>query len=363
MTDRAVTDNPVTVTADPDIRAAVDRWCAALGAVPDTVTSTSAARARWRSAPLVLVGADLVDPLAAGGLPRRDHLVVVAPGTADPSTRPALWRAAVELGAAAVVGTDDETLAVEVMGRALDGRGEAALVAVVGAGGGVGASTLAVGLAQRAAHREWRALVLDLDPLAGGLDLVLGAEQATGVRWPDLRHTGEGLGAATVAEVLPVHRGVAVLTGDRERPGGLPDPTPILGAAVRAYDLVVADVPRLRDSAAAGVLARAAVTVVVVADDVRGVAAAQSVAEGLGPVTASLVLVVRRRRGGVGTAEVGRVLELPVAATLRTDRGLQATVDRGHGPATSRSVRRAADALLDLVGLGSAGLGSGGLGS
>ena len=71
--------------------------------------------------------------------------------------------------------------------RVTAGRRRGAAVAVVGGCGGAGASVLAAALAVTAVRHGGRALLVDCDPLGGGLDLVLGAEHVAGLRWPDDR--------------------------------------------------------------------------------------------------------------------------------------------------------------------------------
>ena len=66
------------------------------------------------------------------------------------------------------------------------GRPRPARVAVIGGRGGAGASVLAGGLAVTAARAGLRTLLVDADPLGGGLDLVLGWEELDGLRWPAL---------------------------------------------------------------------------------------------------------------------------------------------------------------------------------
>ena len=63
-------------------------------------------------------------------------------------------------------------------------RGE--VVAVIGGCGGAGASLFAVALAQAATD----ALLVDLDPWGGGIDLLVGGEATPGLRWPDLALQG-----------------------------------------------------------------------------------------------------------------------------------------------------------------------------
>ena len=60
------------------------------------------------------------------------------------------------------------------------------VLAVVGGSGGVGASTFAAALATAAAP----ATLIDLDPVSGGIDVLLGIEDVPGARWSGLRLEG-----------------------------------------------------------------------------------------------------------------------------------------------------------------------------
>ena len=62
-----------------------------------------------------------------------------------------------------------------------------ALVAVVGASGGLGASTLALAVGRRLAATGPPAVVVDLDLDRGGLEVSAGVEHLPGRRWDDLR--------------------------------------------------------------------------------------------------------------------------------------------------------------------------------
>ena len=75
-----------------------------------------------------------------------------------------------------------------------DGR-RGAVIAVIGGRGGAGASVFATALAQSAPD----ALLIDADPWSGGIDLVLGTESETGLRWPDLALQGGRLNLRCVA--------------------------------------------------------------------------------------------------------------------------------------------------------------------
>ncbi len=65
-------------------------------------------------------------------------------------------------------------------------------IAVIAAGGGTGASTVAAAISRVAAHNNAGAVTLiDAVDYSGGLDLLLGIEKHDGLRWPDL-NLGEG---------------------------------------------------------------------------------------------------------------------------------------------------------------------------
>nr|WP_297430142.1 pilus assembly protein FlpE [uncultured Actinotalea sp.] len=227
---------------------------------------------------------------------------------------------------------------------------EGQVVAVVGAAGGVGASTLACLLARRRASAGHRVVLVDLDPAGGGLDVLLGVEQVPGARWSDLRHTGSGVDGAELVGALPHWRGVAVVSGDAHRTQRTedvagPDATvaaAVVGAVVEAGGLVVLDT----SARGAGVLpawavvARADAALLVTAQDVVGVAAGLAARPWLPDGRCALVLRARRAPV-VAPVEAARALRLRHAATLPTDRSVAASTDRGLGPVPGRTLARA----------------------
>ncbi|NLE72924.1 MAG: P-loop NTPase [Actinomycetales bacterium] len=228
-------------------------------------------------------------------------------------------------------------------------RGQA--VAVVGAAGGVGATTLAALLAARLAAGGRPVALLDLDVRRGGVEVLLGTEAREGPRWADLATARGPLDGADLAAALPRWGRVEVLGADRRAVA--PDAAAVAAvheALLEAGRLVVLDVPghALADDGVAG-LVRAARVLVVTGQDVLGVAAAAAATDALGPGAA---LVLRRRRGGrVAPAQVGAALRLPVAGLLPHDRRVAGAVDRGLGPAVApwsplaRAVARVARGL------------------
>ena len=55
-------------------------------------------------------------------------------------------------------------------------------------------------------------LLVDLDPLGGGLDLLLGAERLAGLRWPDLAGARGRLGGGMLRDALPRLDGLSLLS-------------------------------------------------------------------------------------------------------------------------------------------------------
>lgn len=338
--------SPLIATADEQLLDDALRWCAAVGAVPEVAPDVTSTRRSWRQASLVLVGEDLASTLAGAALPRREHVVLLARQPDD------WWPDAVALGAVAVCSPHEEERILDTLAAALDGRGEACLVSVVGGSGGVGASTIVAALGLAAGRRGLRSLLFDADPLGGGLELLMGAEGVEGLRWHDFDATRGRLSAGSLVDVLPARHGVFTLSWDQSGPAVLPDAVPsVLTAAVRGFDLVVADVPRHLDRHGVDVVGRSVLTALVVAEDVCGVGAARHVLERLQQVATSIVVVSVSRPGGIGPAAVSEALGLPVLARHRVDRRIRTAVDRGMGPGRSRSARRTARTLLDTLGL------------
>ncbi|MGA8988350.1 septum site-determining protein Ssd [Aeromicrobium sp.] len=337
---------PLIVTSDETLLDDSLRWCAAVGVVAEVAPDVTGARRSWRQAPVVIVGEDLAHQLAAADLPRREHVLLVVRDVER------WWHDAISLGVSVVCAPQEEGRILEALATALDGRGEACLVSMVGGSGGVGASTLAVSTGLAARRRGLRTLLFDADPLGGRLEVLLGAEATDGLRWHDFDATRGRLSAGSLADVLPVHDGVSSLSWNAADLAVLPQAVaPVLTAAVRGFDLVVADVPRHLDATGSDILGRSVLTVLVVAEDMCGLSAARQVLGRAQQVASSIAVISVARHGGIGPAAVSEVLGLPVLARHRVDRRMRSAVDRGFGPGRSRAARRTATTLLDTLGL------------
>jgi len=338
----------VVATANTAFGDRIGRWCAASGVTAQQCADLDSLRRQWRSARLILLGEDLVPLVADASLPRSDHLHLVV---AEPDT---WWRTAVDVGASGVLRLDDEAAGVATVGAALDAHREGCGIAVVGGRGGVGATTLAVALGLTAARRRLSAVVVDADPWGPGVDLVAGTERVEGLRWSTLAATAGRVSPGSLAGALPVHRDLATIGWDvHDDAPVLPDSAgSVWAAATRAFDLVVVDQAVGGDDAwSRQVLGGSALTVLVVADDVTGVASARRRAAWLRPRSAMLAAVVAQRPGGLGAHGVAEVVGVPVVARIRPDRTVRTAIDQGRGPGGSRVLARASSDVLDLVGL------------
>lgn len=288
-------------------------------------------------ADLLLVGADRLAALLdapSDRLHRAGHpaIVVVVEGEAPPE----VWREAVALGAEQVaVLPEAEPWLLDRLLDAGSGEAGAAVVAVLGGRGGAGASTFATALTVTAATEGLEPVLIDLDPLGGGLDLVLGAEDLPGLHWEDLAGLRGRLQPGLLTTGLPQVCGVRLLTWSRVADPSLPVAAlrPVLDAASRESDLVVLDLPRRVDQAVSAVLGVADEVVLVVPAEVRATAAAGRVVTELGPLSRRMRLVVRGPAPtGLSATAVADALGLPLLGEIRAEPGLAAALDRGVAP-------------------------------
>ncbi len=300
---------PLVVTADGDLLDDLLRLAAAGGVEVEVAADSAAARTRWQPAPLVLVGSDQAQACLRARLPRRSRLVLVGRASdMEPG-----WQVADLLGAehVAVLPAAEPWLVDQFAECGVDGAMPARVVAVVGGRGGAGASILAGGLAVTAARARLRTLLLDADPLGGGLDLVLGWEQLEGLRWPALTGADGRVDAPALVRALPSRGDLVVLSWDRGDVLAVPAEAmaATLDAARRGREFVVVDLPRQLDDAAVTALQSADRAFVVVPAELRATAAAARVAAVAAPHCHDLSVIVRGPAPGrLRAAEVARAL-------------------------------------------------------
>jgi secretion/DNA translocation related CpaE-like protein len=322
------------VTQDPILLDDLLRLAAA-GSVEVTVAAEPwAARSGWSAAPFVLVGADCVAACAALNLSTRASVILVTrAGRPDPP-----WPSAESLRIEHVVMLPEaETWLVDRFANHAAGHPDRArVVAVVGGSGGAGASVLAVGLAITARRRDLDTLLIDGDPLGGGVDLALGWERMQGLRWPELVDASGRVHPPALVEALPGEGSLAVLSFDRTALTEVPPQAmaAALDAGRRGRDLVVVDIPRRFDDASLLALTSAERCYVVVLAELRACAAAQRIVAEVARHCPTMALVVRLAEpGGVRPQEIAEALDLPVAGVLVPEPRLARSMAAGHPPA------------------------------
>ncbi|HVQ91163.1 MAG TPA: septum site-determining protein Ssd [Mycobacteriales bacterium] len=321
---------PLLATNDADLLDDLLRLAAAADVEVDVAVDPVAVRARWSAAPLVLLGADLAGASLISESPARVGVLLVCRGSpaADAAVRAAGLAVDGVLALPDAEGELVERLATSVATADVAAR----VIGVLGGCGGAGASVLAAALALTAVRRNEPALLLDLDVLGSGLDLLLGAVDESGLRWPELAGVSGRLPSPALRAALPAVQGISVLSHRRRgRPAlGSEAICAVVEAGRRGGGVIVLDLPRYPPAADVAV-GLADELIMLVPADVRAAASAVQVAERLAGQARSVGLVVRRPPASVVSAEtVAEVVELPLLGEIRSEPGLSVSLCRGR---------------------------------
>jgi len=326
---------PLLLSSDPLLVADVQRLSAAAGVVPEVVRDPAQALRWWSAAPVVLVGSDCAEVLAASSPPRRPRVYVLGRSPVGD----ALFRDALGVGAETVAGLpESETWLVELLTDVGDGGAAPGVtIGVLGGAGGAGATVFAAALAQVAAD-VGPTLLVDADPIGAGIDRVLGLEAKDGIRWDSMLQTTGRLSSRSLREALPRAAQLSVLTWPTDRPSSLQAfaMREVLSAGRRGFETVVVDLPRHHDAVVEETITRCDHVVLVSTLTVPGVTSAARVATRLPEFTPERHLVTRGSRAGVTPESVSRLLRMPLLAAMGDQRGLDESINLGAGPARSR---------------------------
>ncbi|MDO5068052.1 MAG: hypothetical protein Q4D96_12295 [Propionibacteriaceae bacterium] len=323
---------PVLVSRDPTLIETVEATALALGVELRLVKGREQLRELWAVTPLRLIGADQASRTA--GLEATTGTWLVG------FDSPELLRISAELSIPALWLPDHAPRLAEVLTTGGSGSREATVVALVGASGGLGVSSLCVAVATRAAEAGLRSVAVELDR-GGGLDLLFGAEALGGMSWDDLHAARGEIGdltdhLATVDRVQLLPRGRRV--GQEPDRGAVES---VLRALRRSHDLVVADAG---SGERAAWLGRQATTVLMVGADVSSVAAAR-----LGPARAAGVVVRCGRGRSLPAGAVAEALGMPLLGQVREDPRVPRLAAEG-ATVGSRLARRLARDSARLLG-------------
>ncbi|WP_161958363.1 septum site-determining protein Ssd [Ornithinimicrobium cavernae] len=228
--------------------------------------------------------------------------------------------------------------------------GGGVVLGVLGASGGVGASTLATACAVRASAARRDVVLVDAHPWGGGLDVLAGLDAEPGLRWTDLQGIrGDVDPHRLVGELPATDEGLRCVSWGVQPPeGDPPGPRPVLTAVRAAVELTVVDLPR----PAAPVLghqqwwAMCDEVVLLVEASVVGLGAAATVSRAVHGLSG----VVLRWPSVLPEEDIASALGAPVLARLAEDRTVRSCLERGRAVASeSGPLTDAADEVLCVL--------------
>lgn len=358
------THSLLLVTADSRIINAVKTVVDPMGLDVRVVESPLIARDIWERSTFVLVGSDLAGECVENLAPRRAHLIVVHMkeqlGSAEltqPNFERDIWRHAVALGAENVLELPAanfwlvDALSPFVIAEPISGILESNVISVIGGSGGAGASTFAVNLAAIAMSQGMTSVVIDLDRFGGGIDLILGAEEISGARWPDIDPGAGRIAQDTLSAALPKVNGVSFLSQSRTSSGEVTTEViaAVVDAARRAFDLVVLDLPREHSECNALLMGQSLVTCVITRNHVRSIAASIALSQWVRKLGNQSRFVLISDSKGLGLPDVCGALgdqgltEIPFMPAMTT------RADEGDPPGINSGYRDVCQALLGEV--------------
>lgn len=346
-----ITDRPLLITTNQELMDEVISIATGRAIEMHVESSLATARRVWMSASAVLVGADALSELSVLALPRRSSLIVVATDEHKDTTEREMWRMAVEMGAENVLlvpthaQTIGDILSVSREGPPRHGR----IVAVIPGSGGAGASTVALALAQLAVKRGVKTLVIDADPFGGGLDLLAGVEDESGIRWDALIDAHGRLPAPALEDSVMRAAGVSLLSFGRDGVV-LPDSSTaqsVLETSTRIFDLVVIDCGR--DAFSDLFVERAHVHAVVVRNHVRAAAAGAARLRALEGRTTEIHVLIARDAHGIDAASIARALGVTGASVIPFLPGMAVRADDGEGMGMPGALNEALTGLADVA--------------
>ncbi|AZI57152.1 hypothetical protein EH165_02230 [Nakamurella antarctica] len=360
---------PLVITEDPSLLDDLLRVAAAAGVEVAHATAPTS-KTVWRAAPMVVIDAAAIRFAIASGMPRRPGVVVVSH---DELAAP-IWEQCVVLGVerTLVLPMDEEALVAAVADALERGPDDGPLVAFIGGRGGAGASVLAAAVAVAGLKTGKSVLLADCDQWGAGLDLLLGIEAASGVRWDDLAAPSGRVPVEALHSALPCVPGItqrrslrmagpaplrgvlSVLAHNRDLEVNVsPDVLDVvLDASRRAGELAVVDLPRTPDPVSDRALQRADAVILVTPADLASCFAARRLLNRISRHNTEIAVVVRGPApGGLGADDVAEVLGLPLVCQMRPQPNLARDLEQGRLPgsdARSPLGRAAAQVLVHL---------------
>ena len=275
-----------------------------------------------------------------------NHVVILAPEGVSAKT----WQLALQFDAEHVeVLPNESDWLIEHVVPPIQSR--AHVVLVTPAVGGAGASTVACALAAQYAAQGVKVCLIDADLRAGGLDVLMGCEQAAGMRWADITSLQGSVDGAELFNSLIVSHAIHVLAPKRGK--FEVDSSKILTlieTLASACDVVVVDAPRMTEELTQSLTSLSDDVLLVMPTTVRASSLVTTVKERFADVRCGLVV---RQVPGSGLTPIGvaQAVDIPLRATLPTDARVVEQVEQGLGlthvtlGAFSRSINQLSTSL------------------
>ncbi|MBT9257779.1 hypothetical protein KMZ32_10930 [Phycicoccus sp. MAQZ13P-2] len=230
----------------------------------------------------------------------------------------------------------------------------APLLLVVGASGGLGASSLALAVGRRLAGTHGGATVVDLDVGRGGLDVTAGVEHLPGHRWAALARLRGTAPARPLLDGFPAESGARVLAASGASTRDLPPEavTDTLTCLAEGGEPVVVDLPAASPHLS-DLLPRSGLVVVLAGLQTRRLADADALVGHLVDVadgcveTPGLRLVTRGPRPDEAVLDdLRHHFGVPHLHHLPDDPQVEREAERGLWPGSTRgALRRCAEAV------------------
>lgn len=346
---------PLVVVDEEDLLDDVLRLAASVGCDVECAPDVDGSHSGWTHRPLIVLDQNSLTRCTGSTLPNAATILVVCQG--DPTGE--TWQRAFHAGVEQVLALPaDESRLIAALADLVDGASsqDGQMLAVVGGRGGAGASVFAASVATAACHAGGNALLVDCDVLAGGIDLVLGAELDDGTRWPELSLTSGRVSMNALRDALPrfdyPNGELSVLSCGRDAPGPTADSVAaVADAGKRSGYTVVCDLARDLTDCGQRAVELADLTCLVVPAEIRACTAARQVAARLRALTDQLGVVVRGPAPEALPADaVSEAVELDLLAAMRAEPRLTGVLERGEfRPRARGPLAAAARTVLDTL--------------
>jgi secretion/DNA translocation related CpaE-like protein len=184
-----------------------------------------------------------------------------------------------------------------------------------------------------------RTVLVDADPLGGGIDLAVGIDGDAAARRPPHAWPTSWLPMGMRAEPHPPTGDLTVFSWSRGSGAVIPPTavTAVMTTVRSSADLICVDLPRALDATGSAAAQLCQTVLIVVPAEVRAAAAAVRVRERAQQMCDDVRAVVRvPGPGGLAAEVVAQAVGVPLYGVLRRESGLAQALERGEPPGSRR---------------------------